>query len=137
MKSLCHPRLHHTGGMSLINFALTNTYAGQPGRTETTRVGFGREGGKLDYVERTSAGSIDAVPVTPAIAEAADGVRNALTGAALLDSVVVHRVGTKPQSVDWSYRNGPAASARFEAAPSNVRDVVAAMDALLVTIPAA
>ncbi len=121
--------------MSYINFDFTHRFAaGAPqagARTSTITAGFGREGGRLEVVERaqTSPSGLGevrtAITQTPAVAAAATGVLAALQSAGWVQSITVeHGDGAQPDTVAWTFRNGRADTGIAGSLPAPVQSVL-------------
>jgi hypothetical protein len=118
-------------GMSFINFSFTQNFTGTfAPETAQVRVGFSREGGRLEVVERLELdGSLSKIALNPKIEAAANSVRDAITATTWLDSVTVDRrvPGADPRNVTWTERHGGSGLAPTgSAAPTNVQQAITA-----------
>lgn len=131
--------------MSYINVSVTHRHApgalAPAGASETLRIGFNREGGRLDSLERATSSHGPLPPRTQRLlpdaelATAAEGVLRAVQGANWVQDVLVdHGDGGQPALVSWTHRHGATGTGLAGSLPSGVQavlDATAALDAVV------
>ncbi len=122
--------------MSYINVSFTHRTT-TPALTQRLDLGFSREGGRLEGIERTIDTGSGLQPVrytvdaTPRVTEAANAVRDAIqAGSWVQDVELVDGHGRVPGEVTWTYRHGGGGTAPTNALPTQVQAVVDAALAL-------
>jgi hypothetical protein len=123
--------------MSYINFSLTHNAADFTQACDRISAGFSREGGQVEFVERSHVDHGPLPPLTTKVVltddvtKAATGVLSAIQAAGWVQDVTIDE-GANPLtgSVSWTMRNGGGGTSSIDSLPTNIQAVIDAATAL-------